>query len=91
MPIDAVCLKIENESVAPALRDAAEKLGGADTELILDFSSVQRIQPSALSAMEQLARTAAEKGAKVILRGVNVDVYKVLKLTRLAARFSFEK
>jgi anti-anti-sigma regulatory factor len=90
MPIDSVCLKVDNESVVPVLRDAAEKLGGAETELILDFTSVQRIQPGALGAMEQLAGAAAEKGAKVVLRGVNVDVYKVLKLTKLAARFSFD-
>ena len=32
---------------------------------------------------------ADEKGVKVVLRGVNVDVYKVLKLVKLASRFSF--
>jgi hypothetical protein len=32
---------------------------------------------------------AADKGVKVVLRGVKVDVYKVLKLVRLAPRMSF--
>jgi hypothetical protein len=36
--------------------------------------------------MENLATTADEKAAKVVLRGVNVDVYKVLKLMKLAPR-----
>jgi hypothetical protein len=36
-----------------------------------------------------LARVADEKAVKVALRGVNVDVYKVLKLVKLTRRFSF--
>ncbi len=39
--------------------------------------------------MENLASTAGDKAAKVVLRGVNVDIYKVLKLVKLAPRFSF--
>lgn len=89
MPISAVCVTLDDESVVSGLHDAVEKLGGPDAELVLDFSSVQRIQPSGVGALEQLARAAAEKGAKVVLRGVNVDVYKVLKLTKIAPRFSF--
>jgi anti-anti-sigma regulatory factor len=50
---------------------------------------VRRIDPSALRAIEEFAGTADDKGVKVVLCGVNVDVYKVLKLMRLAPRFSF--
>jgi hypothetical protein len=39
--------------------------------------------------MEEFARIADEKAVKVVLRGVNVDVYKVLKLVKLTQRFSF--
>ena len=39
--------------------------------------------------MEEFAGIADEKGVKVALRGVNVHVYKVLKLVKLASRFSF--
>jgi len=39
--------------------------------------------------MESLAGRADEKAVKVVLRGVNVDIYKVLKLMKLAPRFSF--
>ena len=35
-----------------------------------------------------VARIADEKSVKVVLRGVSVDVYKVLKLVKLAHRFS---
>jgi len=50
---------------------------------------VHRIAPSALLAMEELADRAAKNATKVVLRGVNVDIYKVLKLARLTAPFLF--
>jgi ABC-type transporter Mla MlaB component len=48
-----------------------------------------RIDAIALSAMAEFADIADSKGVKVVLRGVNVGVYKVLKLVKLASRFSF--
>ena len=39
--------------------------------------------------MEEFAGIADNKGVKVVLRGVNVDVYRVFKLVKLASRFSF--
>lgn len=90
MSSNAVWLSIDRERVSDALQEAAAKLDNAGGEVILDFSSVQRIHPSALAAMETLARTADEKAVKVVLRGVNVDVYKALKLAKVAPRFSFQ-
>lgn len=80
---------IDGERVVPALQEAGAKLDNADGEVVLDFSSVCRIDPAALRALEQLAGTADAKTVKLALRGVNVDVYKVLKLVKLAPRFSF--
>ncbi len=80
-------LNIDEERVVPALQEAGEKLDCAQGEAILDFSSVRRIDSSALRAMEEFARIADEKAVKVVLRGVNVDVYKVLKLVKLDAAF----
>ena len=85
----AVFLNIDEEQVASALLEAAEKMDRTQGEAVLDFSSVLRIDAGALRAMEELARAADEKTVKVVLRGVNVDVYKVLKLARLTRRFSF--
>ena len=84
-----VWLEIDGEAVVPALQDACEKLDSADGEVVLDFSSVHRVDPSALRELDKLAGTADEKAIKVALRGVNVDVYRVLKLMKLASRFSF--
>ena len=39
--------------------------------------------------MENLADTVDGKGTKVVLRGVNIDIYKVLKLMKLSPRFAF--
>jgi anti-anti-sigma regulatory factor len=72
-----------------ALRQAQERLDSAGKELVLDFTGVQRIEPVGLEAMETLAGIAEDKGIRVVLAGVSVQVYKVLKLTKLAARFSF--
>jgi len=89
MAMMAVWLKIDEERVVQALQEAGEKLDSVEGEVVLDFSSVRRVDPSAVRAMEGFADTADDKAVKVALRGVNVDVYKVLKLVKLASRFSF--
>jgi len=89
MAMIAVWLKIDEEHVDHALQEAGKKLDSVDGEVALDFSSVDRIDSSALRAMEEFADMADDKGIKVVLRGVNVGVYKVLKLVRLTSRFSF--
>ena len=85
----AVWLKIDEERVVQALQEAGETLGSAEGDLLLDFSSMRRIDSSVLRAMEEFAVIADGKGVKVVLRGVNVDVYRVFKLVKLASRFSF--
>jgi len=84
-----VWMEIDGEHTAEALRQAGENLDSANGEVVLDFASVRRLDPAALKAMEELASSAHEKAVKVVLRGVNVNVYKVLKLARLSPRFAF--
>ena len=50
---------------------------------------MRRLDSAALRALEELADKADAKAVKLVLRGVNVDVYKVLKLVKLASRLSF--
>jgi anti-anti-sigma regulatory factor len=57
--------------------------------VVLDFSCVSRIDAAAIRAMEDLAIEAGEKSNKIALQGVSVEVYKVLKLVKLAPRYSF--
>jgi len=89
MAMAAMLMTIDEKRMAVALREAREKLDVAEGEVVLDFSSVRRLDASALRALEELAQIAQEKGVKVVLRGVNVDVYKVLKLVKLTAQFFF--
>lgn len=84
----AVFLKVDEERVAESLREAQSKLDGS-SEAVLDFGSVSRVQPKDLLAMEELLRLAEDHGIRIELRGVNVAIYKVLKLARLAPRFAF--
>jgi anti-anti-sigma regulatory factor len=89
MAMIAAWLKIDEERVVQGLQEAGEKLDSIEGEVALDFSSVRRIDSSALRAMEEFVGMADDKGVKVVLRGVNVGVYKVLKLVKLGSRFSF--
>jgi len=88
MSMNGASVRIDGE-LLPALQEALERLDSADGEVVLDFSSVRRIGPDALKGMEELASKAEEKGIRVVLAGMSVDVYKVLKLAKLASRFSF--
>ena len=81
MIANAACIQVE---------EAVRKVNRGESEAILDFSSVSRIDPHIVGAMEELARLADEKKAKVVLRAVNVDIYRVLKQLKLAERFTVQ-
>ena len=81
--------KIDGEHVTLALQKVLQTLDNAGGEVVLDFSVVQRIDPRAVRELEKLAGSADDKAVKVALHGVNIDVYRVLKLVKLAPRFSF--
>jgi anti-anti-sigma regulatory factor len=66
-----------------------EKLDDCGGEMVLDISSVRRLDAGSLASLEKVAAAADSKGVRVVLRGVDVDVYRVLKLVKLSARFSF--
>lgn len=88
MTMTTVFLEIQSESITECLIDARDRLTGAG-ETILDFSSIARIDSQALRALEELLDLADGKTARIALQGVNVEIYKVLKLVRLAPRLSF--
>jgi anti-anti-sigma regulatory factor len=84
----AVIQKVDGERLEE-LQQTLASLDGTQSELVLDFSEVRRISPAALRMFEKLAAKAEEKSVRVVLRGVAVHVYKVLKLARLSERFGF--
>jgi anti-anti-sigma regulatory factor len=88
MATNIVWPKIDGGHLVQSLQEVIDKLAGAGSEVVLDCSSVNRLDPAALKTLEKLAGQADDKSVKIVLRGVNIDVYKVLKLMKLAARFS---
>jgi len=89
MAMTAVLVTIDEERAVRALREAGANLDRSQGEVFLDFSSVRRIDSAVLQALEEFACIADERTVKVLLRGAQVDVYKVLKLVKLTGRFSF--
>jgi len=90
MPGEAVLVKLEsNERVAEAIGRAAADLDPAGGELVLDFSAVDRIDAAGLKALDSLLTAGAEKSIRISLLGVDVGVYKVLKLMKVTQRASF--
>ncbi|HKU24487.1 MAG TPA: STAS domain-containing protein [Candidatus Sulfotelmatobacter sp.] len=79
---------MDEQKLIPGLEEAGKTLN-RDQELALDFSAVGRVGSPELRAMQNLAHRAEEKSVRVVLRGVNVNVYKTLKLAQLTRRFSF--
>jgi anti-anti-sigma regulatory factor len=80
---------VNGEYVAETLKDVCGKLPSTGGEVLLDFFFVQTLDPAAIKGLEDLAGTADVLKVKVILRGVNVEIYKVLKLSDLTSRFLF--
>ena len=89
MSMTVVLLKADEERIVQVLQETVDKLDGVEDEVVLDFTSVRRIGSSAIRGMEDFASMAETKGVRVVLCGVSVGVYKVLKLVNLAPRFSF--
>jgi len=85
----AVLRKVDKESVPSILQEIQKSLDRTQGEVVIDFSSVSRLDGSALRSLAEFAGKAETVSVKVILRGVNVDVFKVLVLMKLNSRFSF--
>ena len=81
--------EIDEEHVVEGLQAVRDKLATVGGEVLLDFFFTQQLDPSGLQVLEALAGDAEVMKVKVVLRGINVDVYKVLKLAGLDGRFVF--
>ena len=85
-----VCIKVEPANASqPWQNEAVEQVNRSEEQVVLDFSAVERIDVSMAAALGRLADHAGQRSATVALRGINVGVYKVLRLLRLASKFSY--
>jgi anti-anti-sigma regulatory factor len=55
------------------------------SELLLDFGGVSRIDPAGVRSLQRLSAVTASRTVRLTARAVPIDVYKVLKLSGLAA------
>lgn len=83
----ALFFKVDGERVADSIRKV--RTDGSGSPIVLDFASVRRIDTETLQVIEALANVAATEACQINFRGVNVEIYKVLKLVSLASRFCF--
>jgi len=60
----AVLLNIDEKRVISALQEAGKILTAADGETVLDFSSVRRIDATALRALEEFAESPTRKRSR---------------------------
>jgi anti-anti-sigma regulatory factor len=90
MTTNPVWIKVNPEHIDCALlEDAVEQVNGGQSEVVLDFSSVLRIDGNAVEALEKLAGLAGARSVRIVLRAVNADIYRVLKILGLTGRFGF--
>jgi len=88
MEIADLALSIDEQNLVGSLEKARKGLE-PESQLMLDLSSIRRIDSRGLRALQELVHQAEEIKGKVVLRGVKVDVYKALKLAHLTRIFSF--
>ena len=88
MTTNSVRIQVDPKHTQAFRDEAIERLTRADGEVVLDFSSVKQIDTDGVRALEELVGLAEEKSVKLVLRAVNINVYRVLKLLKLAQRFT---
>ncbi len=89
MTITASAIVVNGERVAETMNELCGNLTANSGELLLDFFFVQTLDPAAIKGLEDLSGIAEVMKVKIILRGVNVEVYKVLKLSDLTDKLLF--
>ncbi len=88
MTTNTVWIQVDPGNMQGFRDAAAERLTRENGEVVLDFSAVKRIDTNGVRALEDLAGLADEQSVRLVLCAVNMDIYRVLKLLKLAQRFT---
>jgi hypothetical protein len=62
MAMISAVLRIDDQQITQCLEEACDKMDTADGELVLEFSSVDCLEPSAVRALKALANKAEDRG-----------------------------
>jgi anti-anti-sigma regulatory factor len=87
----AIVPRVDEGNALEILEEVGSKLATADGELTIDFSSVRRVDSRVIGRLEELADQVDGKSVRVVVRGANVDLYKVFKLVKLSSRIAFNE
>ena len=91
MTPEPIRIPSERDGALRALGEAASRLAAGAPDLRLDFSAVDRIGPETARALEELSDQAGKASVNPVLTGVNIGVYRVLKLLKVAHKFSYRE
>ncbi len=83
------CFVIDEGHLAEQVLDIRAKLAAEGPEILLDFFLAQTLDPAGMRALQELAGAADIENVKIVLRGVNIEMYKALKLAGLSDSFAF--
>jgi len=88
MTTNAMWIQVDSEHTEAFRDEVIARLTRAEDDVVLDFSFVKRLDTKGVRVLEELAGLAEDQSVKLVLRAVNMDVYRVLKLLKLAERFT---
>ena len=89
MTTTTMVFRLNGEITSQALIWVRGQLDACEGDLLLDFSRLLRMTSDSLPVLEEIADLLDGDAKRVVLRGVNVSIYKVLKLVNLSQRFRF--
>lgn len=75
------------QEVTSELYDLVEKEG--HTKIVIDLSSVKMISSQALSVLLNLRKKSGDIGGKIVISGIDPQLYRVFKITHLQKLFDF--
>jgi len=82
--------RLDTPSATEAIKDFDSLKADASGTIILDCHEMTYISSSGLRLFLALRKTAAEKGGKVIVRGINNDIRSVFMMTGFLNLFQIE-
>lgn len=80
----------DSNQISTLVREAGNNLASGSGDVILDLTSVHRLDSTSLGRLLEFAKSAEEHHRRTLLRSVDPQVYKALKLLKATHSFVFE-